>query len=422
MSHVVVASVGTHGDVLPYVALGRALAVRGHRVTLAANENFGDLAQRLGLGFVSLVSQAETDELLDNPDLWHPLKSGLIGARWGRELIRRQYDLLAELAQGEDVVLAPSVALLAARLVQETHGCPLATIYHIPWTIASSIEPPVMTGGWTLPKWAPRPLQHFYWRTIEWTAARLIGGSLNELRTEIGLPPLRRIFSWWTSPQLAIALFPDWYAPPQPDWPPQLRIAGFPLYDGDTDGELDPQVLAFCQSGPPPVVATFGTGMKHAEKLFRAVTNACLQSGRRGLLLARHVDQIPANLPPEVRHFTYVSLRRLLPHCSAIVHHGGIGTTAKSLAAGTPQLIIPHAWDQLDNACRVERLGAGVTLRRRHVSVSRLANGIDCLERPTVGEQCHRIAGRFPATDPMDRACEWIEELARDAQPVRARG
>ncbi|MFV0445278.1 MAG: glycosyltransferase [Planctomycetaceae bacterium] len=412
MSHIILASVGTHGDVLPYVALGIACKARGHRVTLAANESYAPLAREHGLEFAALVSNAETDELLDDPNLWHPIKSGLLGARWGRKSLRRQYDQLAELAAGDDVVLATSVAILAGRLLQETRGLPLATIYHIPWTIASSSEPPVMTGGWTLPKWAPRPVARAYWWLVDFNARVLLGNALNELRSTLGLPPVKRLFRWWTSPELAVGLFPDWYAPPQPDWPSQLITTGFPRFDGETDGELAAEVLDFCQSGPPPVVVTFGTGMKHAAKLFMAAAEACAKSGRRGLLLARFADQVPLQLPSGVRHFQYASLRQLLPHCSTIVHHGGIGTTAKSVTSGTPQVIVPHAWDQLDNAMRVARLGVGVTLRRRHVTSTRLAASLKEVEAASVLSRCRAVAAAGAvATDPMQTAAILIEQL-----------
>jgi UDP:flavonoid glycosyltransferase YjiC (YdhE family) len=418
VSHIVLASFGTHGDVLPYAALGFALRERGHRVTLAANESYGPLAREHGLEFVSLVSTAETDELLDDPDLWHPIKSGLVGVRWGRKNLRRVYDTLAAAATGDDVILATSIAVFAGRLLQETHGFPLATIFHIPWTIASSTEPPIMMGGWTLPKWAPRPLSRLYWRMVEFNAGILVGGALNEVRRSLGLAPIRRVFEWWQSPQLAVGLFPDWYAPVQPDWPPQLVTTGFPRFDGDTDGALDGEVLGFCRDGAPPVAITFGTGMKHAAKLFAAASEACALSGRRGILLARYPEQLPQRLPPGVRHFRYVSLRQLLPHCGGIIHHGGIGTTAKSLTAGTPQLIIPHAWDQLDNATRVERLGAGLTLRRRHVTPARIAALLDRLVSDDVRQHCRATAARAVGEDPMIAAAKLVEGLSRGRNHV----
>ena len=365
MRHVILASAGTHGDVFPFVALGRVLRSRGNRVTLAANEQYRQLAIDHGCEFAALVSSEETLEFLSDPDLWHPVKCGLVGARWGVRCLRRQYELLYELASDEHSVFAASPAVIAARLVQEKLSRPLASIYYTPWVIPSCTAPPAMTGGWTLPRWAPRPLGHLYWRLVDLVGSLLLGRHLNQLRASLELKPAQRIFQWWVSPDLAIGMFPEWYARPQPDWPSQMQIAGFPMFDGQSEEKLDAKVLEFCQAGEPPIVFTFGTGMMHATDLFSQAMETCHQVGARGILLTRHRQQLPDALPPAVRHFEFVPLGQLLPHCAAIVHHGGIGTVARALAAGTAQLIIPHAWDQLDNGLRVVQLGAGKILPRR---------------------------------------------------------
>ena len=80
MRRVILASAGTHGDVFPFVALGRALRSRGNRVTLAVNEQYRQLAIDQGFEFAALVSEEETREFLSDPDLWHPVKYGLVGA------------------------------------------------------------------------------------------------------------------------------------------------------------------------------------------------------------------------------------------------------------------------------------------------------------------------------------------------------
>jgi UDP:flavonoid glycosyltransferase YjiC (YdhE family) len=93
--------------------------------------------------------------------------------------------------------------------------------------------------------------------------------------------------------------------------------------------------------------------------------DACRRLGRRGLLLSRYRDQLPADLPPGVRHFDYVPLSRVLPRAAALVSHGGIGTLSQALAAGIPQLIMPLGFDQFDNAARLGRLGVAATLTPR---------------------------------------------------------
>ena len=102
--HIILVSIGTGGDIFPYIGLGRALRARGHRVTLVAPEDFSNLAADHDLGFHAVVSMEENHELLSNPDFWHPFKAARVAARWGMRLIERQYQLISELADGQETV------------------------------------------------------------------------------------------------------------------------------------------------------------------------------------------------------------------------------------------------------------------------------------------------------------------------------
>ena len=113
-------------------------------------------------------------------------------------------------------------------------------------------------------------------------------------------------------------------------------------------------------AGEPPIVFTPGSAMYHGQDFFRASVEACKQLNRRGILLTRHAEQIPADLPATIRHFSYAPFSLLLPRAAALVHHGGIGTSAQAMAAGCRQLITPFAHDQFDNADRLRRLGEGI--------------------------------------------------------------
>ncbi len=113
--------------------------------------------------------------------------------------------------------------------------------------------------------------------------------------------------------------------------------------------------------------------MMHAAGFFRAAVKACRLLGVRGLFLTKYTRQLPSALPSYIRHCTFAPFQELFPHCAAVVHHGGVGTTARALAAGTPQLALPLAYDQADNAVRVKNLGVGDWLNVRHRSGGHLA-------------------------------------------------
>ena len=153
---------------------------------------------------------------------------------------------------------------------------------------------------------------------------------LNRFCRELNLPPARRIFSYWLhTTDLIVGLFPDWFGPPQPDWPTNVRLAGFPLWDSDVDAQLSGDVREFLAAGVPPIAFSPGSANREAQSFFAAAVEACQRLGRRGILLTKYGEQLPAKLPETVRHFGFVPLSKLLPHTAALVHHGGIGTCAK---------------------------------------------------------------------------------------------
>jgi rhamnosyltransferase subunit B len=409
--HVILATVGTDGDVFPHLGLAAALRTRGHQVTLAAPEPYRARALDLGIGFCPLVTTDEAGRMLADPDLWHPFRSGVMMARWGGPLVPRQYEALAALTQSPGSVLVANPGVLAARLVQEKLGTPTASLLLQPGLLPSAIAPPEMPGGLTLPAWLPRPLRSLYWRAVDAAGYMLVGRPLNRTRAALGLPMVRRFFRWWLSPELVIGLFPAWYAAPQPDWPPQLRLAGFGRFDGARGG-LPADVRAFCGDGQPPVAFTLGTGMRHAAGFFRKAVAACAALGTRGLLLTKYAEVVPARLPAGVRHCAFAPFRELLPLCGAVVHHGGVGTTAAALGAGCPQLVLPLAWDQPDNAARVARLGAGMTLGLRRRSNGHLACALARLLAPEVADRCRAVARQAGGRDGLEVAADRVEELA----------
>jgi UDP:flavonoid glycosyltransferase YjiC (YdhE family) len=408
--HIILSSIGTDGDIFPYVGLGARLRARGQRVTLVASAHYEPLAIAHGFAFQALVSAAENHELFGHPDFWNPLKTAALSARWGVRFLQRQYDLFSKLIT-EDTVLVANPGVFAATLAHEKTGAPLATLVLQPGIIPSSIAPPIMPGFVFLRR-APRPIWRAFWRALDLVGHFLVGRDLNRLRAALGLKPIRRIFHNWLSPQLVLGLFPEWYGPPQTDWPPQMRLTGFPLFDGGQTGELPAGLLEFCRAGKPPVAFTFGTGMAHPGELFRAALDACTILGARGIFLTKYRDQLSDPLPPSIHHCAFAPFQSLLPVCAAVVHHGGIGTVAQALAAGIPQLIRPLCFDQTDNGARTQRLGAGDWVKPGRHDGRRIADALARLMTPETYSGCRAVAAKFQVGDALETAADFIETFA----------
>ena len=415
--------IGSAGDVHPFVALGLELKRRGHRVTLFTNGHFEPLARRVGLDFLELGTEEDFQAAIDHPDLWHSTRGFRIIAELAMmRPMRRVYEVIAERFVPGETVVAAQVTAFGARLAREKLGVPLATINLQPAMLRSVHVAPVLP-TLPMPEGMPKAIKRWIYRLCDALVLDpLLGPGLNAYRTELGLPPVRRVLDdWWWSPDLVLNLFPGWYAPPQPDWPPQTRMTGFPLFDGGEAETMPRELSAFLDAGEPPIAFTPGSAMKHGRGFFEAAAEACRRLGRRGLLLTRFAEQVPDPLPDGVRHVDYAPFGQLLRRVEALVHHGGIGTTAQGLAAGLPHLVMPLSHDQPDNAVRLIRLGVGRALTPRAFRGAAVTRALRALiGSRAVADRCREVAARFVGVDSIGEACGALERLAEESPvPVR---
>jgi UDP:flavonoid glycosyltransferase YjiC (YdhE family) len=298
-------------------------------------------------------------------------------------------------------------------LVQETHRIPLVTVHLSPGVFHSAYQAPRMP-GLPLPNWLPVRFKQGVWKVIDHLLIDpLLKPKLNRLRRELGLPPVSRIFHHWLhSPHLVLGLFPKWFATPQPDWPSSTVLTDFPLYDAAGDSDLPTTIQGFLDVHPRPLVFTPGSANKHGTSFFAEAAKACQVLNRPGIFLTRYPEQLPQSLPSQVVHFSYAPLSQLLPHCTALIHHGGIGTCSQALQAGVPQLIQPFAFDQFDNGARIEQLGVGQTISQRSFRSPTIVGHLqDLLSSKTVGTACHSVKDSFKDSNPLAESCILIERM-----------
>lgn len=406
-------AIGSHGDVHPFVGIGRALAERGHAVRVAANEHFSDMIDRAGLGVIQLGDEQLFRKWIADELVWHPTKGPGRVMQGISETIDLMYEMTAAEADANTVVVGSSLAL-GALVAAEKLNLRYATAHLGPICVRSRISMPTLPGGINFTRFPDWFKRKFWDGADQWFIDPAIAPAVNGLREKVGLPPVSRILDgYWNAPRLTLGLWPDWFSPKQPDHPPQLQLTGFPLYDEAEQQSLSPELDAWLDAGDMPIAFTPGSAMLHGREFFDSAAKACERLNRRGLLLTRHIEQIPGHLPPTVRHLSYAPFSQLLPRCAALVHHGGIGTTAQALRAGVPQLIMPMSHDQPDNADKVRALGAGDWISRRFFFPGRVAKKLDRLiNDPAVISACDRVASRFDEDRSMTLTCELIESCA----------
>jgi len=408
------ATIGSAGDLFPFLWIGRALQARGHRVEFLGPEQHAPYAAAAGLHFHGLPADPA---VLDHPDLWHATRGLAVVWQATRPAMAQLPALVNALGtEQQHVLLAHPLALPEADLCRAAQpSLKVAAAFLAPSNLPT-VHDPLLLGPWPVPRWVPHGARRWLWRAL---AARFIDPvalpGLNAARAAQGLAPIRNLIDYLLQvPDLSLALFPDWFAMPQPDWPQPLHQAGFPLYDAGPDAAPNAQLRAFLDTGPAPVVFTPGTGNRQAKAYFDAAAQAVAALGLRAIFLTPHREQVPGALPSSICWQDYVSLTPLLPQVAALVHHGGIGTTAEALRAGTPQLVVPLAHDQFDNAARVMALGAGASLHASKVTPARMAAALRAVVGvEPVARSCAHVAARLSAPAPIDTLCERLEALAR---------
>jgi UDP:flavonoid glycosyltransferase YjiC (YdhE family) len=328
-------------------------------------------------------------------------------------ILEETYNRVVERNEPGRTVVVASVLALGARVAQEKHGIPTASAHLSPCILRTVYDPPRMMGMF-LPPWLPKWLQRLQWAGVDGVIDLKLCPPINEFRAKFGLPPVGKIFrDWLHSPQRVIGLWPDWFGPPQRDWPPNATTVGFPLYDEAGIAPMTDELSNWLDAGDPPIVFTPGSAMIFGHEFFEAAVGACAKLNRRGILLTRHAEQIPRELPKGVRHVDFAPFGQLLPRCAALVHHGGIGTTSQALCAGVPQLVMPMAHDQLDNSARVQRLTGGREISPRRFKADNVARILGkMLNSPQTLEKCREIAARFEGVNAIAAACDLVEGLA----------
>jgi UDP:flavonoid glycosyltransferase YjiC (YdhE family) len=412
---VILAPVGTTGDVLPFVAIGLRLRQRGHSVVVAASGGYRSMLHAAGLELIETLDSKADAAALDHPNFWRPTR-GL--RRFAERLIlpsaRPQIAAIESRFERGSTVIVGSTFAFGARIASEKLEVPMVSVHLAPAALRSLRNTPAIANIPGFPRLPRSTKRLLYWYYDRFEFDAVICPGLNEIRREHGLAPVRRpLNEWLHSPTRIIGLFPPWFAPAAPDWPPQLRLTGFIFYDGPDSRAASPDLDRFLAEGEPPIVFTAGTAQSHGGDFFRAAVDACDRLRMRGVLISGAEKQLPTALPPALRAFAYAPFGELLPRAKAIVHHGGIGTAARALKAGVPQLVAPAAYDQPDNATRLERLGIAASLSQRRLGGATLASKLgELLARPGLDARLAEVARRFDPDRSLDDTCRLIEEQA----------
>jgi rhamnosyltransferase subunit B len=424
---IVLATFGSLGDLHPYIAIALKLKARGHAVTIATSSFYREKIEALGISFRAVRPELPT------PDSNRELIRRVMDHRTGLECIIRDIimpplrdsfeDTLAA-ARDADLLVSHPLAL-TARLVAEKTAVAWASTVLQPISFVSVYDPPVMAQA----PWFARLrfLGPGFHRVLFGLGRRRISRwceSWHRLRADIGLPPTgdNPFFEGQHSPRLVLALFSKLLGDRQRDWPAQTIITGFALFDLDHEEKMPAELSRFIDDGPSPIVFTLGSSAVHdAGRFYEESCKAAAQLGQRAVLLIGKDDgNRPPSLPPGVMAFNYAPFSQLFPRALAIVHQGGVGTTAQAMRAGRPMLVMPYAHDQPDNADRMVRLGIGRMISRRHYTARRAARELAQLLLPRYAQRARLVGEQLQKEDGAAAACSALEKMLESSSTFPA--
>jgi sterol 3beta-glucosyltransferase len=407
---IAIETLGTRGDVQPYIALATGLMARGHEVQLAAPIQFAGMAAEHGIPFAGLP--AEFLALLDTPEGKATVAGGK-GFSGGFKLLKHMRPLMRRLLDEE---------WQAVRTFQ-----PDILVYH-----PKSIGSPEMAAALGVPHVLASPLPGFT-PTSAFASPMLPFASIgpfNRLSHAFAIHGGRYLFARelkaWRATALGLpgrtarepaagTLYA--YSPavlPKPnDWGPDVVVTGYWFLDRP-DWQLDEALESFLRAGPPPVYFGFGSmpGIDPAE-MTRTILEALKATGKRGLLASGGGAIGKADATGNAYFLAGAPHDRLLPRANAAVHHGGAGTTAASLRAGLPTQIVPFVGDQAFWGRQVAGLGAGPTpIDSRAISSASLAKALAAMDAPAMRTRAMELGAAIAKDRGVETAIKFLERLS----------
>ncbi|KAI9131466.1 glycosyltransferase [Acaryochloris sp. CCMEE 5410] len=415
MTKITILTIGSRGDIQPFCALALGLMAKGYSVTLAASFNFADFVQELGIPFAPIAGDFR--QLLSTPDGLALLQGNTNVTLIDDQLRWQQYHDAWNACQGSDLLI---FAPLAA------WGYHLAEALNIPAILVTPI-PVTATRSYPFLKFADSSqgklasyFNVFTFRLVEflsWQKSRLL---MNQFRQEVlQLPPISRMGTRYRrshpphlSPLPVLNCYSQAVLPPPSDWPSHVHQGSYLFLDNSTPYTPSPELQAFLQADPKPFYIGFGSMMAcNPEIIVDTIVTTLRRTGQRAIFCTGWGGFTTSEVPDFLYVTQEVPHDWLLPQVTAAIHHGGSGTTAATLRAGTPSIVVPFFADQPAWGKRLEQLGVGTApLPFAELTAETLADRIQTiLDTPSMQHKAQDLSRQIQSEDGVAMAIEVIE-------------
>lgn len=414
--HITILALGSLGDVLPMVTLGRGLKSEGHQVRLATFENFEPLLTAKGLDFHPVRGDV------------HGILTGSGGqalAESGRNALRlawsafRLFGVMAEsFARDLSSPALWDTELIVNQLPGGMFGYDLAEKLDVPMVVAAVIplmptrhQPMLAFPSLLAPIPGYNAITHWLAYQLVWQGYRPAVSQWRRQTLGLSKAPLwgySRLMEERRVPVLNG--FSAHIVPRPPDWRGHIHITGY-WFPEEEEWQPSEGLRQFIEGGPPPVFIGFGSmPIRKPKRTTAIVLDALKQSGQRAILHTGWGSIGRRELPDYVWKTEYVPYGWLFPRMAAVVHHGGSGTTAYGLRAGVPSIIVPFLFDQFYWGRRLSSLGVGPeAIPHKRLSVERLAEALTVAVSDTqMRQRAAELGEKIRAEDGVRKAVETI--------------
>ncbi|MCK5115533.1 MAG: glycosyltransferase family 1 protein [Candidatus Aegiribacteria sp.] len=409
---------GSEGDIRPFIALATGLSKRGHQVDMVASSidyrDFSVMLEGSGVRF------SETTPIPVNREILEKMSRMAIQDRnpmnHFKFLLENLFDPLEDELMEESKRLCLDCDVVVKHLlvhplavVAESTGTPLVDVTP---TAAAVPSPDIQLIG--VP-WTGRFLNSLMWKAASKVMSRMLRERVNSLRIRVGLAPLRDVHCWLLDmSELTLIGCSRALLPEKVEWKGNVHVCGsLELESGSK--ELSQELSEFLAAGPPPVYVSFGSMLyfePEVDYLMETAAGAVLDAGQRCILQCVRDDLSWSPDNQDILLVGKTSHKDVFPHCRAVVHHGGAGTTHTVVASGLPSVVVMYGVDQLFWGPRLLELGvAPKPLLRRKLIRSNLSAAItEACESPAMRIRTKELASEMESEEGVRTAVELIEK------------
>ncbi|MCD8267011.1 MAG: glycosyltransferase [Parabacteroides sp.] len=403
---------GSQGDVLPYLAVARELVNRGHEVTMNIPKVFEDMMKAYPVKAVMQEFDNVGGMMADAADNKQSFKTIV---NWTRDAIDKQFVQVIPLLEENDILVAANTEFAATGIAEYCRK-PFVRTAFAPFLPGRMMPPP----AFPFPKPSPIITPKLLWLMMNRVPNYMVKDTINKNRVKYGLQPIDNFGREAGRNSNNFLMYSQYLGHTDPDWDRNFRwrIGGYCFNDAFTyDEEAYQELMAFIRKEQTPVIFfTLGScTAKDRNRFCEMLLHVCQRQKYRlavGSGWAKTGESLQGNeqmflMQKPIPHHL------IFPHCDAVIHHGGSGTTHSVARAGKPQLITPLLLDQPYWAYRVQQLGLGPErVKIKNVSEKELEGKIcDLVNNQGYKKNAAAVGEQIRSENGLESLCQYIEEL-----------